>query len=279
MTIDYEADYNNSRRVPEIVSLVPQWLSRSAATRAATAGDWDVPYGPHARHRFDLLKPPGMSASTPLAVFIHGGYWQSRDRSDFYFVSEGLLAHGVAVAMPSYRLAPEVTVADIIADLRAFLAALYRHTGRRAVVTGHSAGGHLTAAMLATDWSSVDGVPQDLVRAGYALSGVFDLAPLVATSINTKLGETVAGSRAVSPYHGPLPAKGAWLTAAVGGAESNEFIRQSVDMAGHWSRHGIAAEAVIIPAANHFTILDDLARPDSAMVHRIAALAARCLAA
>jgi arylformamidase len=275
MSIDYEAEYNNGRRVPESVTIGPQWAVRSDALRARVTVEADIPYGPDPRQRFDIYQPAGANARTPLAVFIHGGYWQWRDRKEFAFTAEGCLAHGVAYAMPSYRLAPAVRVADIIEDMRAFLVALYKRTGRRAVVTGHSAGGHLTAAMLATDWTRFADVPADLVRVGYALSGVFDLAPLVTTSINSALAETTETTPAVSPMLWPLPPKDRWLTAAVGGDESPEFIRQSVDMAHHWSSAGIPAEAVIIPKANHYTILEDLARPDSAMVHRIVDIARR----
>jgi arylformamidase len=275
MPIDYEAEYNNSRRVADSAAFGPRWQAASAALRARVKTELARPYGPDARQHYDILWPDAAGAQTPIAVYIHGGYWQGRDRADFSCVAEGLLARGVACALPSYRLAPTVRIADIIADMRAFLVALYTHTGRRAVVTGHSAGGHLTGAMLATDWSQIAGVPADLVRAGYAISGVFDVAPLLTTSIGVALHETVASARAISPQFWRPPSKNVWLTAAVGAAESPEFIRQSADFAGVWSAAGIAAECVLIPGANHFSILDDLMRPDSAMVQRIADLAAR----
>jgi arylformamidase len=273
MSIDYEAEYNNGRRHPEVATLAPEWARRSDRLRAGIKADVDLAYGPDPRHRYDIHWPADASDRTPIAVFIHGGYWQARDRKEFAFTAEGCLAHGVAWAMPSYRLAPAVRIADITSDIRMFLVALHQSTGRRAVVTGHSAGGHLAAAMLATDWSHIANAPADLVPAAYALSGVFELAPLLTTSYNAALRETAESAVAVSPRFGPLPPKDRWLTAAVGGAESGEFIRQSVDMAGHWSAAGIPAEAVIVPAANHFTILEDLTHPNSAMVHRIAHLA------
>jgi arylformamidase len=270
-----EAAYNNRQRVPQFADILADWQRRSEATRARTPGARDVAYGPDPRQAFDLFEPARGGATAPLVVFIHGGYWRSLDRRSFSFAAEGLLAHGVAVAMPSYRLCPTVKVADIIADMRTFLPALYRATGRRAAITGHSAGGHLAAALLATDWADVGDVPADLARYGYAISGVFDLAPLVSTSINDALRETVDTTPAVSPMLWPLPRKDRWLTAAVGGDESSEFVRQSVDMAATWSAGGVAAEAVIVPRTNHFTVLEDLARADSAMVERISDLARR----
>jgi arylformamidase len=276
MSINYEAEYNNSARVPEAPAISARWAEASQILRASARADFDVPYGPDPRQRYDFYMPPRASGNEPMAVFIHGGYWQWRDRKDFAFTAAGALANGVAWAMPSYRQCPAVRIADIVADMQTFLVHLWQRTGRRAVVTGHSAGGHLTAALLATDWSRFEGVPADLLRMGYAISGVFEVAPLVGTSIGTALHETAESALAVSPRFGAMPPQDRWLTAAVGGNESGEFIRQSVDMARHWSAAGIAAEAVIIPGANHFTVIDDLARPGSAMSLRIAAMARTC---
>lgn len=276
--IDYEAEYNNSARVKDAGAIAARWGVASEAIRAAARVDLDVAYGADPRQRYDLFLPPGGDGRSPIAVFIHGGYWQWRDRKDFSFTAAGALAHGIAWAMPSYRQCPAVRIADIVEDMRAFLVHLWQRTGQRPVVTGHSAGGHLTAALLATDWCATGdgGVPADLVRAGYAISGVFEVAPLVGTTIGEALRETAESAMAVSPRFGPVPPASAWLTAAVGGAESSEFIRQSIDMAGAWSAAGLGAEAVIVPGANHFTVIDELARPDSAMSQRIAALARQC---
>ncbi len=276
MSINYEAEYNNSARVKDAADITKRWAAASEALRASAKADLDVPYGPDPRQHYDLYLPPKATGHEPIAVFIHGGYWQWRDRKDFSFTAAGALANGVAWAMPSYRLCPAVRIADIVRDMQAFLVHVGQRTGRRPVVTGHSAGGHLTAAMLATDWSQFPGVPADLVRMGYAISGVFEIPPLVGTSIGTALGETADSAVAVSPRFGPIPQGARWLTAAVGADESDEFIRQSVDMAGHWSAAGIATEAVLIPAKNHFTVIDDLARPGSAMSLRIAAMARTC---
>ena len=273
MAIDFEKEYNNSARVADAGAIAERWIAASDELRRRALAELDIAYGPDARHRYDLFCPDGTDATTPIAVFIHGGYWQWRDRKDFSFTAAGCLVHGVAWAMPSYRLCPVVRIADIVEDMRMFLVALWRNTGRRAVVTGHSAGGHLAAAMLATDWSRYADVPADLVRMGYALSGVFEVAPLVGTTIGVGLGETAASAMAVSPRFGSIPPKERWLTAAVGGDESVEFIRQSVEIAGAWSAQGVKAEAVIVPAANHFTILDDLANAESAMVHRVVTMA------
>jgi arylformamidase len=269
--IDYESEYNNRLRVPDHVTIAPRWQQASAAYRSAARADLDQPYGPGERHRYDLFRCG--SDNDPLAVYIHGGYWQRGDRKDYSFVADKLNAAGIDVVLPSYSLCPAVSVMEIVAELRLCLAAVWRKTGQYPVVTGHSAGGHLTAAMVATDWSTVAGVPADLVRAGVAISGVFDLAPLIPTSINDLVGLNDASAREASPLLWPPPPKGRTLVAVVGGAESSEFLRQSREIADAWGRAGLVTECLVVPAADHFTVVDELSRPASPLFARVAALA------
>src|SRR5215510_10367641 len=265
--LDYEVEYNNRRRVPEHVEINARWQTASAAYRAAARADLDQTYGPGDRHRFDLFLAG--EADAPLVVYIHGGYWQRGDRTDYAFLAQALNARGLDVALPSYSLCPAVSVMDIIAELRSFLAALWKKTGRHALLTGHSAGGHLTAAMLATDWSAVAGVPTDLVRTGIAISGVFDLPPLVGTSLNDALRLDAPAARLASPLFWPPPAARV-LVAAVGGAESAEFLRQSREIATSWQSAGVMCQYLEVPGANHFTVVDELVNPDSALSIKLA---------
>lgn len=271
--LDLEAEYNNRRRVPEYLEINKRWHAESERVRKEISCELDLSYGPKERNRYDLFHPAGGAKDAPVTVYIHGGYWQRGDRKEYSFVARELTALGLSVAIPSYSLCPAVTVIDIIDEMRACIQALYAKTKRRPVVFGLSAGGHLTAAMLATDWSKYAGVPADLVRAGYAISGIYDLPPLIATSINDALKMTEATAKAASPILWPAPRQGGFLTAAVGALESQEFIRQALDLAGTWSRSGLAAECVVVSGTNHFTVLDEVARPGSAMSVRIAGLA------
>ncbi|MBX6745503.1 MAG: alpha/beta hydrolase [Acetobacteraceae bacterium] len=271
--MDAQAEYDNRARVPEHPGIIAGWAHDAAAFRA----DWKeaelgLAYGPGERERLDLFRP-GPGDGWPLALFIHGGYWQALDRSFFSHVARGLLAHGVAVAIPSYDLCPAVTVARIVEQMRAAAAFLHRRWRRRILATGHSAGGHLTAMLMATDWRTVDpGLPADLVPAGLPVSGVFELEPLLQTTIATPLRLDAAEARRLSPRYLPPPA-GASLHAVVGGGESSEFIRQTRDFAAAW---GGSWEAV--PEANHFTVLEPLTDPGSPLVARAAAMARRLAA-
>jgi arylformamidase len=269
--LDYEAQYNNRARVPEHVAINARWFAASAEYRTQKHGRLDLAYGSGERQRYDLF--PGNADPRPLVVYIHGGYWQRGDRAEYAFLARELNAAGLAVALPSYSLCPAVGVMDIVGELRQFLAALWQSTRVYPLLVGHSAGGHLTAAMLATDWSQISGVPADLVRAGYAISGVFDLPPLVGTSLNAALRLNAESAHAASPMFWPPPPKARVFAAAVGGLESEEFLRQSRALVRSWRQAGVTAEDVVVANTNHFTIVEELTRPTSPMFKSVAALA------
>ena len=195
-----------------------------------------ISYGPGARNTIDLFSGDGRG---PIVVFIHGGYWQALDGSSFSHCAGGLNAHGIDVAVPSYDLCPQVSVDTIIQEMRAAARELAR-LGRPLVISGHSAGGHLAACMLATDWPGLDAsLPKDLVIAAYSISGLFDLVPLVGTSINKALQLDAVTARAASPLFWKAPAHGS-LDAVVGGEESAEYFRQSRTMTDAWAAAGSA---------------------------------------
>jgi arylformamidase len=269
-SVDYEVEYNNRARVPENPTLIAGWATDAAAYRARHAPR-SLSYGPGARNRIDFFAGDGKG---PIVVFIHGGYWQSLDSSFFSHLAGGLNAHGIDVAIPGYDLCPEVTVEEIIGQMRMASRELAR-LGRPLVVSGHSAGGHLAACMLATDWPAFDAsLPADLVMAAYTISGLFDLGPLVDTSINKAVRLDHAAARAASPLFWPTPAHGS-LDAVVGGNESAEYFRQSQTIVDLWGKAGIATRFGTVPDANHFTAISPLADPDSPMVSRLRKLAAR----
>ena len=199
--IDYEVEYNNRARVPEHPALIAGWARDAQAYRESQRRAFHtISYGPNARHTIDIFPARNQGA---MVVFIHGGYWQALDGSFFSHLAAGLNAHGVSVAIPSYDLCPQVSIDDIIAQMRMAARELAR-LGRRLVVSGHSAGGHLAACLMATDWRSVDpALPQNLVKAAYTISGLFDLGPLVKTSINNALGLDEVLARHASPLFWP----------------------------------------------------------------------------
>jgi len=265
--IDYEAEYNNRARVPEHPGVMAGWV-RDAADYREKHPPRVLHYGHGERHRIDLFSG---NSGGPIVVFIHGGYWQALDGSSFSHCARGLNAHGISVAVPTYDLCPAVTVADIITQMRMASRELVKF-GCPLVVSGHSAGGHLAACMLASDWKAFDAsLPRDLVSAAYAISGLFDLPPLVETSINRALRLDLASAKTASPLFWNPPAHGS-LDAVVGGNESAEYFRQSRSIVEAWGR-GIATRFGTVADADHFTAIAPLADPNSSMVLRLKELA------
>lgn len=271
--IDYESEYNSRKKHPEHADLGEKWDALATVYREEADAELDIPYGPSERQRYDLFHPAGAeSGGKGLLVYIHGGYWRMRDRKSFSHVARAFNRRGITVAIPSYDLCPNVTVLDIVDEMRAFLRDLWRRTRARPVVAGHSAGGHLAAAMLATDWRATGETPDDMVRAAFAVSGIYDLDPLRHTSMNDDLKLTEETARAASPLFWDPPAARARLVAAVGDAESDAFKRQSRALVEAWDAHGVRTELLSVPQANHFTVIEPLMVEDSAMIGSVCAL-------
>lgn len=275
MPIDYEVEYNNRARVPEHTEIFTRWKHEAADYRAKASAEegcaLGMSYGKSARQIIDLFFPES-SGTTPLALFVHGGYWRSLEPATFSQIARGLNTHGVAVALAGYDLCPQVSINTIVTQVRQSCLYLWYRFGQRIMVFGHSAGGHLAACMIATDWKSIAvDAPVDLVPTAYAISGVFDLEPLVHTSMNQDLKLDAAEAQRVSPLQWPI-AQGRIFDAVVGGFESSEFLRQSQSIADTWRARGATTRYEAIAGTNHFTIVDALSDPKSAMVARLAEL-------
>lgn len=255
---DLEAEYNNRARVREHPAIIASWASDAAAYRAAQPPR-TIAYGSGPRHQMDLFD----AGAGAWVMFIHGGYWQALDKSFFSHMARGLNARGVSVAIASYDLCPSVRIGEIVAQMRAACAMLHQETNADVIVSGHSAGGHLAACLLATEAH---------VPAAYAISGVFDLAPLIPTSLNAALRLDAGEAEALSPLYWPAP-EGKSLDAIVGADESNEFLRQSQAMAQAWGDQGVSTRYQVQTGANHFTVITPLVDASSPMTQRLAALA------
>lgn len=260
---DLEADYNNRVLVPDHPDIIARWRQEAEAVRARHAPEV-LEYGPGERERIDWIDA---GPHAPVAVFLHGGYWQAMERSSFTWIAPALTANGVSVAVVGYDLAPGMRLGRIISQVRRAIDLIRERTGRRPLVFGHSAGGCMAAAMLS----------EGRARAALAISGVFDLEPLLRTSLNAALDLSPAEARALSPIHWPAPdgstPGGHALDVWVGAAESPEFIRQSREMAAVWGGKGVDTHVELMDGLNHFTVLDPLRDPQSALVQRLAELA------
>ncbi|MEM7547801.1 MAG: alpha/beta hydrolase [Pseudomonadota bacterium] len=261
MITDWDDAYANRDHIADADGFPPRWAALSARFRdmLGARARIDIPYGEAPRNRFDLFLPDG--AVQGLLVFIHGGYWRAFDKSSWSWLATGPLAHGWAVAMPSYTLAPGARISAITAEIGAAIAAAAAEVAGPIRLSGHSAGGHLAARMITTD--SV--LPPDMqARIGPVtpISGVFDLRPLLRTAINDDLHLDEAEARSESPAL-LSPLSGMSVTCWVGAAERPEFVRQNALLANIW--HGLGAKTAVVEDAgrHHFDVIDDLADPAS----------------
>ena len=247
-----DAAYNNSGAVPDSPTLNARRETESAAFRAAHAGKLDLPYGKRERNRWDLF--PADDPAAPCLVFIHGGYWQRNSREQFACLIEGACAIGWSAALPGYTLAPDATMTAIVGEIHAALDWLAANGPAHGiagpiVLSGWSAGGHLTAMAL--------GHPA--VRAGLAISGLFELGPIRDTYLNEKLLLTDAELAALSPLRLPVSPKP--LAIAYGTAELPPLVADSRDL--HARRAAAHAPGVLLPVAcaDHFTVVLELQKP------------------
>lgn len=272
MSPDYETEYNNRARVPEHPAIIAGWQADAAAYRSTAHCELGVSYGEGERQFYDLFKPETQRGNA-LVMFIHGGYWQALDRSFFSHMARGLNRLGLPVAVIGYDLCPQVSLGHIVWEAQHAAAALWRRFNLPVVATGHSAGGHLSACVLATNWQNVDpDLPDHLVPAAYGISGLYNLKPLTETSINKALDLTREAAELESPLFWPAPAS-LTMDAVVGGAESAEYHKQSRRLVDVWGLEGVSTRYEEIPDENHFTIVSGLTDPENAMTRRIAALA------
>jgi arylformamidase len=253
-----EREYNNRALVPAHPAFFARWERDSAFVRSTLPCTLDLGYGPDERQRIDIFPAPG---SRGTLVFVHGGYWRSLDKSMFSWLASAWVAAGIGVALFNYRLAPAVRIDDIVDDVVAATHWLFAHgeahglDTRRVVMSGHSAGGHLVAALLATPLERLRFDPAR-IAGGVPISGVFDFAPLRLFSFNADfhLGEADVERLNLA---GKRPTIAAPLVVAAGAAESSEFQRQSKLLAHAW-RSQLRA-LLLLPGLDHFSIVDAFA--------------------
>lgn len=265
MLTDFDTAYDIRAAVADSAALLAAHTEAAAAFRATAAARLDGAYGAHDRERLDLFLPPGPPVG--LVVFIHGGYWRAMGKADFSHMAAGAVARGWAVALPGYPLCPTVRIAAITRSVARAVEAAAAAIPGPLVLSGHSAGGHL-ATRLVCDGSPLSPAVAARVARVVAISGVFDLRPLLRTALNDTLRLDLPEARAESPLLAE-PRPGTRLTAWVGGAELPEFRRQTAAMASVWAGLGAWTEAVGAPGLHHFDVIDALADPASPLVARL----------
>ena len=255
---DWDDAYANSDNIVGGDGWPDRWIEAARAFRdrlsAAGRARLDIPYGSGPRHRLDLFLPE--TAARGLMVFIHGGYWMETDRRVWSHLAAGSVDSGYAVAMPSYTLCPDIRISGIVAEVGAAITRAADLIEGPIALSGHSAGGHLASRMIAAT-SPLSDVILGRIRNVVSISGLHDLRPLMKTAMNRTLRIDEAEALAESPaLLRPLP--GARIISWAGGAERQEFLRQSALLANIWTGLGARTTAVVEPDRHHFNIIDGL---------------------
>ena len=263
------AQYDNRAQLSEeaLEAIKANQNTRSAEYRvSAVKKHLDVKYGNDSRERLDIYLPE--ADTPPMFAFMHGGYWQWNDKEGFDFLAKELNAHGAAFANIEYSLCPAVTLAELTNQCQRAIAHLwknasaYGYDANKIIVSGHSAGGHLTAMMQSTDWPAIDSaLPSNVVAGGLPISGVYDVEPIRLTPLNEAVQLGPDDVAAMSPMFLPPLSSGETII-AFGGDEYDEFDRQAEDLAKLWAEQGAETSTLNMPGRDHFTALSALAEPD-----------------
>lgn len=275
-TPELDAQYNNRAMVPEHMQMYEAWQPMCGQVMRDFPSHQGVAYGTSKREIMDIVLPKGPGPH-PLLVYIHGGYWMSRDISDQTFLARAYADAGIAFALIEYDLIPSVRMADVIRQCRTATQWLHDHAGdygidrERIFVSGHSAGGHLTAVMAATDWPAETGGPKNLMKGGIALSGIYDLAPIQAGYMQETLALTDEEVERDSPLN-DATAPTMPLLVVPGGGESDAFKWQSRSLVNAWNAKGGDLRYLEPAGCNHFTILAEFADPESELARATMAL-------
>ncbi|WNK01626.1 alpha/beta hydrolase [Thalassospiraceae bacterium LMO-JJ14] len=260
--VSLDAAYNNSAAVKDSADRVEDWERIGKTVRAKPNARLDLAYGPLPRNKIDYFQAAPQNA--PLLVFIHGGYWQRNSKETFSYVADGLVPLGINVAVIGYTLAPEASLTQIVGETMQALDFLYDAANDLGFdptgifVSGWSAGGHLAAAAAAHP--HVAGV--------LSVSGVFDLEPIEKTYINDILNLSQSEIVPLSPIHN-IPARRIPYLLYVGGDELSELQRQSAAYADALQQAGLTAELSVPPGYNHFTLVEEMGRPDGLLVQGV----------
>ncbi|PZQ96679.1 MAG: alpha/beta hydrolase [Cereibacter sphaeroides] len=250
--------YANGAFIPGADSFAPRWAGRAAVFRGLLGyrAQVGMSYGPGDRHKFDLFLPEGDAKG--VVIFVHGGYWMAFGRETWSHLAEGVLARGWAMAIPSYTLAPTARISSMTKEIALAISVIARQVDGPVVITGHSAGGHLSARM-ACEGVLKPEVASRVTRA-VPISPLAELAPLMQTKMNEKLRLTTAECATESPARLTRRAD-CDVTVWVGGQERPAFLWQARLLSEAWDCRWHVA-----PSRHHFDVIDDLTNPRSLLV-------------
>lgn len=262
---ELDREYNAAAAVPDSDQVIRSWIERSAVVLDREQAHPGLRYGPTRAEYLDVF-PAG--PDSPVHIFVHGGYWRRFSARDFAFLAPAFVGSGITLVVVNYALCPEVSIEEIVRQVRAAVACVARNAAsfggdpERITISGHSAGGHLVATTAFTDWPGVYDLPATVLKGGLAISGLFDLRPFPFTWLQPTLQLDWGQVLRASPIlH--IPNRAPPLVVAVGGGETAEFRRQSRDFHEACVARGLVCGHLELPGLDHFRVLGELERPDS----------------
>ena len=264
---ELELQYNARASVKDFDFEIERYRSLSLQSYTQCKVIQDLSYGPTQYERIDYF--PSVPKA-PVFIFIHGGYWRLLGREDSAFMAKNLGEHGISTAVIEYTLAPKASLDQIVKEIRRAVVWIFNnihnHGGdpKRLYICGSSAGAHLSAMALASDWMTSLELPNNILKGGLLLSGLYDLEPIRNCKPNEWLGLDKKSAHRNSPQH--LNFKpGANLHISWGGKETDEFKRQSLDFVSKLQKEGLNVTSSEIKDRNHFDIVTDLANPNRSL--------------
>ncbi len=269
-------EYNNQAKVKNFKNFVLEWAALSATARDELPTTTTCIYDESSKQKLDIIYPTVPSQSVvPVQIFFHGGYWKALSREIFYFVSRSFADHGVATVIVDYELIPTIDMAELIRQCRQSVAYIHQNAEELGLnsneihVSGHSAGGHIAAMCLATDWPNFQsGLPDQIIKSAVGVSGLYDLLPISKCFLQDDLKLSSMDVTGLSPTHITAPKSGD-MHFIVGAAEGPEYINQSETLAKVWPN--VSQAPNILEPYNHFTIMSAYADPTSAPARLIRA--------
>ena len=269
-----DAEYDNRAKVTGAEDYIARWKARSQEARSKLDCNLDLAYGSSHAETLDIFSSntPGKS---PINIFYHGGYWRALHKDEFSYVAYGLHEAGAVTVVVNYALVPEVSFDELVRQCRAALAWVWNNADNfegdreQLFVSGHSAGGHLVAMMMATDWPAFDvGLPAQPICGGCGISGLYDLEPIRLCFLN----EDLKLSEETATRNSPMKQKRTCLSPLllpVGASEGPEYLRQSNGLSEAWSRSGETPKVLVMPGHNHFSIATQLDNSESELSRSI----------
>ena len=268
-----EKGYNVRLLEDDFEGLIEKWSSWSKDFRANADSSLNCQYSNGEKDKLDIFRCGKPNA--PLFIFVHGGYWQRGDKSVYSFVAESFVNSGIDVAIIGYQLCPDASMTNIVEKIREAIVWIWNNADdysiskHRINVSGHSAGGHITGMVLATDWSKIySGLPEDIVKTGIPISGLYQLEPIRETTIADALGLDDKESQALSP-HFFEPQTEAPILVTLGGGETPEFHWQTDNFVNKWKGFKAPLDYFAEPDVNHFGVVEKLANTESAIFNKV----------